>query len=204
MPVLETPRLIIRPFEMEDLPDVHRLFDVELRDVGLGVEVAETRSERAEWLQWAVLNYRQLARLNQPPYGDRAIVLKLNGEMIGSCGFVPCLMPFEQLPGFGPGGLAVESGRYSPEVGLFYAVSPAHRRRGYASEAAQALVEYAFLQLHLKRIVATTGAGNAASIGVMKRLGMQIEVNPQPEPPWLEVAGSLEYNSPEKDSGAVS
>jgi RimJ/RimL family protein N-acetyltransferase len=151
-----------------------------------------------------VLNYRQLARLNQPPYGDRAILLKTTGELIGSCGFVPCLMPFEQLPGFVPGGLAVESSRYSPEVGLFYAVSPAHRRRGYASEAAQALLDYAFLHLRLKRIVATTGAENAGSIGVMKRLGMQIEVNPRPEPPWLQVAGFLEYNSPEKDSGAVS
>jgi hypothetical protein len=33
MPVLRTGRLAIRPFAMEDLDDVHRLFDVELGDV---------------------------------------------------------------------------------------------------------------------------------------------------------------------------
>jgi hypothetical protein len=32
MPILETARLLIRPFVMEDLADAHRLFDVELRD----------------------------------------------------------------------------------------------------------------------------------------------------------------------------
>ncbi len=76
MPHLETARLIIRPFVMEDLPDIHRLFDIELSAVDLRTDKMETMKERAEWLQWAVLNYKQLAKLHQPPSGDRAIILK--------------------------------------------------------------------------------------------------------------------------------
>ena len=192
MPILETARLLIRPFVLEDLPDVHRLFDVELRDADLGADETETLAERAQWLQWTVLNYVQLAKLRQPPYGDRAVILKSTGQLVGSCGFVPCLNAFEQLPNFAGRDTSARPGRYSAEFGLFYAISPAHRRRGYASEAAQALVDYAFQHLHLKRVVATTDYDNVASIGVMRKLGMRVERNPRPEPPWLQVVGVLE------------
>jgi ribosomal-protein-alanine N-acetyltransferase len=192
MPNLETACLLIRPFVMEDLPEAHRLLDVELDADDLRTDKMESIQERAEWLQWSVLNTRQLAKLNQPPYGDRAIVLKSTGQLIGSCGFVPSFNAFEQMPNFddyiGPG----IPGRYSPEFGLFYAISPSHQRRGYALEAAQALVDYAFQELHLKRIIATTDYDNIGSIGVMRKLGMNIENNPLAEPAWLQVVGVLE------------
>ncbi len=189
MPSLETTRLLIRPFVMEDLRDVHRLLDIELR-----VDKMETLVERAQWLQWAVLNYEQLAKLRQPPYGDRAVVFKATGQLIGACGFVPCLNVFEQLPAFASGDKAgdLTLSLYSTEFGLFYAISPAYQRKGYATEAAQALVDYAFQHLRLKRIVATTGYDNTASMGVMRKLGMRVEKNPRPEPPWLQVVGVLE------------
>ena len=192
MPILETGRLLIRPFVLDDLPDVHRLLDIELHDAALHADKMESMVERAAWLQWSVLNYVQLARLYQPPYGDRAAVLKSSGQLIGACGFVPCLAPFELLPGFGPGDRSGRPGRYSPEFGLFYAISPAYRRQGYASEAAQALVDYAFEHLHLKRVVATTDYDHVASLGVMRKLGMRIEKNPRREPPWLQVVGVVD------------
>jgi RimJ/RimL family protein N-acetyltransferase len=192
MPTLETARLRIRPFVMEDLPDVHRLLDVELREADLGADESGTLADRARWLQWTVLNYEQLARLRQPPYGDRAVMLKSTGQLIGACGFVPCLNPFEQLPIFASAGAPVGQSLYTTEFGLFYAISPAQQRQGYATEAAQALVEYAFRHLSLKRVVATTGHENRASIGVMRKLGMRIERNPRDEPPWLQMVGVLE------------
>jgi hypothetical protein len=100
MPVLETARLQIRPFVIEDLQDVHRILDVELAEADLRTDKMETLAERAEWLQWSVLNYRQLAGLRQPPYGDRAVILKSTSNLIGACGYVPCLNPFEQIPVF--------------------------------------------------------------------------------------------------------
>jgi ribosomal-protein-alanine N-acetyltransferase len=163
MPPLETARLLIRPFVMEDLTDIHRLLDVELREADLRTDNMETLAERAQWLRWTVLNYEQLARLRQPPYGDRAVVLRRTGQLIGACGFVPCLNPFEQLPGFASGDRSGEPGLSSTEFGLFYAISPAHQRRGYATEAAQAMVDTAFRHLRLRRVVATTTVENIAS-----------------------------------------
>lgn len=192
MPVLRTSRLAIRPFTMEDLDDVYRLFDVELGDADLGVGEKSSLASRSEWLRWTVLNYEQQAKLHQPPYGDRAVVLNRTGELVGSCGFVPCLDAFEQLPTFATDAPSEGPGRHSTEFGLFYAISPAHQRNGYATEAARALIDYAFGPLRLSRIVAATEYENAASIGVMRRLGMRIEKNPLPVPVWLQIVGILE------------
>jgi ribosomal-protein-alanine N-acetyltransferase len=192
MPILETARLLVRPFVMEDLQDVYRLLDVELAETDLRTDRMETMAERAKWLQWSVLDYEQLAKLSQPPYGDRAVILKSASNLIGACGFVPCLNPFEQLPGFAPGDRPPGPSLSSTEFGLFYAISPAYQRQGYATEATQALIGYAFQHLRLKRVIATTMYDNTASIGVMRKLGMRIERNPYPEPPWLQVVGILD------------
>lgn len=193
MPVLETARLFVRPFQIEDLEAAYRLFDIEL-SAGES-QAMPPKKERAEWLEWTVRSYKQLATLHQPPYGDRAIVLKSGQTLIGACGFAPCLNAFEQMPNFAYHDSSVKHGLYSPEVGLFYAVSPAQQRRGYASEAAQALIDYAFAQLQLKRIIATTDYDNAASMAVMRKLGMSIAHNPQVEPAWLQVVGVLENST---------
>jgi RimJ/RimL family protein N-acetyltransferase len=126
--------------------------------------------------------------LHQPPYGDRAIVQKESDALVGAVGFVPCLAPFAQLPS--QGGQA--NARFTPEVGLFWALAPAHRGRGLATEAARAMVRFAFDELRVRRVVATTDFDNAASIAVMRRLGMTVERNAFPTPPWFQVVGVLE------------
>lgn len=197
MPPLETARLLIRPFVMSDLVGIHRILDVELAAAPIGsagsvADRPQTLVRRAEWLRWSVMNYEQLARLFQPPYGDRAVVLKASGQLIGACGLVPLLAPFQQLPGFDGQSPAVYPAPFTPECGLYYAIAPAHQHRGYATEAAQALVIYAFGGLHLQRVLATTAHDNSASRGVMRKLGMRILENPHPEPPWMQVVGVLE------------
>ena len=77
-------------------------------------------------------------------------------------------------------------------MGLYWAVAPSYRRLGLASEAAAALIGHAFAELHLARVVATTERENVASIGVMRRLGMRVEENPEPEPAWFQVVGVLD------------
>jgi len=144
--------------------------------------------ERRAWLDWTIASYRQLALLHQPPYGERAIALKDGGQVVGACGYAPCLEPFGQLPSFG----GPPDGRFSAEVGLFWALAPEHRGRGYATEAARALVRYGFETLRLGRIVATTAHDNAPSAAVMRRLGMRVERNPHPDPHWFQVVGVLE------------
>ena len=51
MPVLETKRLLIRPFTMDDLVDAHQLFDIDLHDASLHAEKMTSKAERMEWLQ---------------------------------------------------------------------------------------------------------------------------------------------------------
>ncbi|MFO7635275.1 MAG: GNAT family N-acetyltransferase [Caldilinea sp.] len=77
-------------------------------------------------------------------------------------------------------------------IGLYWEVSPRHQRRGYATEAGAALIRYAFMELNLQRLVANTNYDNAASIGVMRKLGMSIQHNPLPEPPSMQIVGMLE------------
>jgi RimJ/RimL family protein N-acetyltransferase len=150
-----------------------------------------SRQERAEWLDWTVRNTTALARLYQPPYGERGIELKESGALIGAVGLVPCCGPFETLPTFRALLAEPPSGLFTAEIGLFWAVSAAQRGRGYATEAARALTDFAFGALNLKRIVATTEYDNPASIAVMRHLGMIIDSNPHPTPEWFQVVGVL-------------
>lgn len=190
MPVLETARLLLRPFVPEDLPAVHQLLDVDLAEAEMGTDGEQSLEERRRWLDWTVLNYDQLAKLYQPPYGDRAIVLRETGTLIGACGYVPCLGPYGQVPIL-QAGAGAAAGVGSTEFGLFWAIAPTEQRRGYATEAGRALIDYAFDAFSLGRIIATTTHDNAASIGVMRKLGMTIDRNPLPTPPWLQTVGVL-------------
>jgi RimJ/RimL family protein N-acetyltransferase len=186
LPTLETQRLTIRPLVPDDLTDIHRILSECFPDPRPS---EESLAERREWLDWTMRNYVQLARLYQPPYGERAVVLRATGELIGAVGLVPCLAPFGQLPGFAAP--EYRSGQTTPEVGLFWAVSPDHQSKGYASEAARALIIFAFDTLHLAHIIATTEYDNQASQRVMEKIGMRLLGNPLPTPPYLQVVGWL-------------
>jgi RimJ/RimL family protein N-acetyltransferase len=183
MPLLESKRLHIRELREDDLETIHRILLA-----GFPSDPHVTREARGTWLHWTILSYEQLALLYQPPYGERAIVHTRSQEVIGACGLVPSLMPFGMLPSLADPVASRESG-YSPEVGLFWAVAPEHQRNGYATEAARALIDYAFGRMHLKRIVATTEYENVASMGVMQRAGMRLERNTGAEPHFMQVVG---------------
>lgn len=182
---LETERLLIRPFVMDDLETIHRLLNAAFSE-------EQALEERREWLQWSVLNYAALARLHQPPYGDYGIVLKGMNTLIGSVGLVPAFGPFDKLPHFRKHTNEPLNGLFTPQIGLFWALGDEYRGQGYATEAARALIEFAFTKWSLKRIVATTEYENENSMAVMKRLGMTIERNPDPDPFWFQVVGILE------------
>jgi ribosomal-protein-alanine N-acetyltransferase len=138
------------------------------------------------WFTWAVAAPPALADLHQPPYGERALILAATGELVGLAGLVPSLGPFAQLDGSPPGG------GWTPELGLYWALSANHRGHGYATEAAGELGRALFALLNPKRLIATTEHANIASQAVMRRLGMRMLTNPHPEPAWLQVVGVLE------------
>jgi ribosomal-protein-alanine N-acetyltransferase len=186
---LATERLLIRPFVAADLPAIHRVLDRAFGD-GSKVNDEQALQERQSWLQWAILSEQWFPKLNQPPYGDRAITLKSSGEVIGAVGFAPSLDAFHQIPELRNDSSTV--GFNTTALGLFWAVDPDYQKQGYATEAARAMISYAFEQLRLNRIIATTTYTNVASQAVMRKVGMTLTRNPLPEPPWLQIVGLLD------------
>jgi RimJ/RimL family protein N-acetyltransferase len=180
MRALETERLLIRPFVLDDAPTFRRLLAE-----AFGYESYGTEDTTRTLLEYNVIADKAHVALHQTPYEDRAMVLKSDGGLVGAVGFAPCLAPFGRLPSFGG------TPHRTPEVGLFWALFPDRWGKGYATEAARAMVAYAFDELELARIVATTEHDNLRSIGVMRRLGMTIERNPSAEPRWFQTVGVL-------------
>jgi RimJ/RimL family protein N-acetyltransferase len=151
--VLRTERLVLRPVRGDDhpallahwtLPDVRRfLFDGAPLS---SAEVAETIKESNE--DFAAHGYG--IWLIEPGSGPSP-GLSPGPGLVGTAG----LRPLE------------ESG-----LEIFYSLAPAAWGHGYATEAARAVVEYALGPLGLPEVLAEVDEGNAASVAVVKRLGM--------------------------------
>lgn len=63
-----------------------------------------------------------------------------------------------------------------PRLGeLWFVLAPEHQGKGYVTEAARALITYAFRELGMHRIYGDCDPRNPASARVMERLGMRRE-----------------------------
>lgn len=187
IPLLSTERLMVRELSQNDLEVIHRVLDA-----AFGSTTPLT--ERQRWLEWTVLGYDMFANLDQPHYGERAIVLRDSGELVGAVGVVPYVDSFDPAD--------VVMGQPEPlaaaEVGLYWAVAPEHQGHGYAAEAARAVIGHLFVHERLGRIIATTEPDNTASQAVMRRLGMRLRHITRARPPEQFVVGVLD--NPERVS----
>lgn len=64
-------------------------------------------------------------------------------------------------------------GEHTYEIGWVF--NPKYYNKGYASEAARAVLEYGFKELNLHRIIATCQPQNIPSYRVMEKIGMKRE-----------------------------
>ncbi|MFM7679342.1 MAG: GNAT family N-acetyltransferase [Roseiflexaceae bacterium] len=165
--------ILVRPFVVSDTAAVAAIF---------GMDTARA----AAWLAYNIANEQTLARLDQPPYGERAVVRRLDDVVVGAIGLVPCVDVYGQV------GIGANDGYTHAEVGMFWSVLPQYRRLGYATAAARLLRDYACSSLGLRRVIATTEYDNAASQAVMRHIGMELRTNPQQTPSWLQVVGVYE------------
>jgi len=85
-----------------------------------------------------------------------AVVLRGEGRLIGNCG----------IRIIDPAARGAETG---------YELDPRYWGRGYATEAAGAMLAFGFEELGLHRVAAQCIAENAASVRVMEKLGMRRE-----------------------------
>ncbi|WP_034302104.1 GNAT family N-acetyltransferase [Herbaspirillum sp. RV1423] len=74
---------------------------------------------------------------------------------------------------------------FTPAVEIGWRLTPAAWGKGYATEAAQAVLRHAFHVLDMKEIVSFTAASNKRSQAVMRRLGMHTRAEDNFEHPRL-------------------
>jgi RimJ/RimL family protein N-acetyltransferase len=144
---LTTPRLRLRPFTAADREAIHAVYtdpDV-MRHVGHGPHRSAVDTDAALQAFARTLAARGISFL--------AVEERASGRLIGDAG----LYPVDGSP---------------DEVELGYTLARDAWGRGYATEAAQALVEHARTALDVARVVATVDPANAASRHVLEKLGM--------------------------------
>lgn len=147
--MLETSRLRLREFVPQDAGALATV----LGDP-IAMQYYPAAFDRAEIDAWI---RRNRARYFDPGFGLWAMVLKDSGEMIGDCG---CF-------------LRDVDGRDDIEIG--YHVRRDLWGKGYATEAAQACMQYAFTRLGVNRVISLIRPENLQSIRVAEKNGMTCE-----------------------------
>lgn len=149
-PVLETARLRLRPYRLDDAPALQRLAG----DRQVAATTATIPHPYPDGAAEAFIGTHQDA-WQLGTHLSLAITDRATDSLVGGIGLV------------------FQSEHARAELGYWIAV-PAWGQ-GYATEAAQALCAYGFETMGLHRIEARHLAGNAASGAVMRKLGMQRE-----------------------------
>src|SRR5262245_3226677 len=127
-PSISTNRLVLTPYEMGDIDELHRVMSNPevMQHIGAGV------------LTWAGVRdivVRTIDRWNETGMGWWTIRRREDRYLIGQI----CLRPEADLP---------------QEIAVGYGLDSAFWRQGYAKEALEAVVAYGFTEKSLKRMVA--------------------------------------------------
>ena len=148
MTVLETPRLLLRPWQENDREPFHRMTaDPRVMEFFAG-QLSRAESD-------ATIDRIQ-ARSAQHGFGFFAAELRATGEFIGFIGL--SRVPFEA--------------HFTPCVEIDWTIAAAHWNQGLATEGARACLRHAFEDLGLAEVVAFTVPTNQRSRRVMEKLGM--------------------------------
>ena len=151
MKILETKRLVLRRLELGDLDSLHTLYsDPEVRRYF--PEGTLTREETRAELEWFLNGHP-----DHPDLGLWATVHKETDRFIGRCGLLPWRIDER------------------PEVEVAFLLAKGYWGQGLGTEAAQAILDYGFEQLHLSRLICLIDDGNLASIKVAEKIGMTFE-----------------------------
>jgi len=162
--IIETERLLLRTFTMEDAPLIYELnLDPDITrytgDPVRDLEHARQVLEQVILPQYALYNHGRWAVLVKPGLPgeiSRDGILKPGresvGEFIGWCG--------------------LKARPERNEIDLGYRLVKKAWGKGYATEAAWACLQYGFEKLNLQRIVGRAMPQNIASLRVLEKCGM--------------------------------
>ena len=147
--MLETERLLMRKFSMDDLPRL-----IELRsDPEVYKYLGGTRLQNPEAIEKRLRFY--IDCYEKLGFGVCAMIWKQTGETFGWSG----LMPLEN----------------TGEIEIGYGMSKDFWGKGIGYECAKAWLEYGFENAGLERIVAVAQPENTGSWRIMEKLGMRYE-----------------------------
>ena len=145
---IETSRLIIRDLQESDLHPLAAIWS----DPEVTVYLGGPRD-----FEWVVNALAEDLPAGQETYDLRPVIEKATGQVIGHCGYLE-----KEVEG-------------RPEIELNYILARTAWGKGYATEAAAALLYHAFQHLKLDRLIALIEPGNAASEHVAEKIGMRLE-----------------------------
>jgi RimJ/RimL family protein N-acetyltransferase len=150
MTVIETERLLLRPFTVDDAQFVLTLLNEPsfLRYIG-------DKSVRDLESACDYLVNGPMASYERNGFGLCLLELKDSRVPMGMCG----LLKREELP--------------EPDIG--FALLPDFWSKGFAFEAATAVLQDARQRLDIQRVLAITSLDNEASIKLLERLGFRFE-----------------------------
>jgi [ribosomal protein S5]-alanine N-acetyltransferase len=149
MSILQTERLILRPFRAEDVEIMAELFaNSDFMRFSLGVL---TRAQTVTFLD-KVIGWERACLPSQ-----FALIVRSEGALVGYCGFYH--HPDEKIDDL--------------EIG--YRVHPNYWNKGIATEAARAVRDHAFRDLKLPRVISLIHPENVPSRRVAEKNGMMFE-----------------------------
>jgi RimJ/RimL family protein N-acetyltransferase len=150
LPELETARLSLRRFEIDDAPCVVELLNQPsfIRNIG-------DRGVRNDADARRYLRDGPMAMYDKFGFGLWRASRRADGAFVGMCG----LLKRDILP----------------DVDVGYAFLPEHWGQGYASEVAGACLELGARRFGLKRIIGVVSEHNVASIRVLEKIGMRFD-----------------------------
>ena len=142
---LETARLILRSFTIEDLDDLDGIFSkpIVMKYLGLQGEPM-TRAETETTLLSMIKHWERHG------YGRLAVVSKADKRLIGCAGLR----------------------NYEDQAELVYLIDNPYWGLGLATEIAVRCLNFGFKNHKFEKIIAFTRPANSASINVMKKIGM--------------------------------
>jgi len=147
-PVIETARLVLREAALDDAP-----FMLELLNSRGFIEGIADRGVRTVDAARAYIDERVLTAYRELGYGMWVVTPKGLADAVGLAGLV--------------------KRDVLPHVDVGYAFLERAWGRGYATEAAAAVLDYARGVLGLETVAAITSPGNLASQKVLKKIGLR-------------------------------
>ncbi|HEX8369890.1 MAG TPA: GNAT family N-acetyltransferase [Pyrinomonadaceae bacterium] len=148
LPKIETERLLLRMYRPDELEDVYRL----ITDRDVQRFLPDYSIEKEEVLTSLP---RRLERWRERGFAQLGVFEKDTEKLTGYCG----LQYLDE----------------TPEVEIYYGFFKEFRGKGYATEAAKALLRFGFEEATLEKIVGATHPENFPSQNVLKRIGLNRE-----------------------------